>query len=157
MQKIICLLLTGLLITQFSVADEASDARKTVEFFEKLYKTKIKNVAPLKTYDDPDKFYSAIAKQLGIPKKALDAVEKKYGWKQNDKYFLTTIVKGGWDADNWGVMVTKFPAAMKNAKTKEEKMKLLKEMEMKMVVIGYNEEIHFPGEEKAKPPKKKDK
>lgn len=123
---------------------DASSDRKKVEFFEKLYKMKIEGVKPLEEYDDPDSFYAAIAKQVGIPKKAFDAVEKKYGWKQNDEFFLSAMVKGGWDGDYWGVMVTKFPTALKEAKSKEEKMKLLEGMEMKMVVIGYDGAVSFP-------------
>ena len=131
-------------VEQGAAADEAGPDRKKVEFFEKLYKMKIEGVKPLEEYDDPDSFYSAIAKQVGIPKKAFDAVEKKYGWKQNDKFFLSAMVKGGWDGDDWGVMVTKFPAALKEAKSKKEKMKLLEGMEMKMVVIGYDGAVSFP-------------
>jgi len=148
MKRILPLFL-GLLFTQFSVADEAESARKKVEFFEKLYKVKIEGVKPLEEYDDPDAFYAAIAKQVGIPKKAIDAVEKKYGWKQNNEFFLSAMVKGGWNGDHWDVMVTKFPAALKEAKSKEEKMKLLEGMEMKMVVIGYDGTVSFPEELKA--------
>lgn len=144
--KIILLLSLGLLFAQFSLADEAASDRKKVEFFEKLYKMKIEGVKPLEEYDDPDSFYAAIAKQVGIPKKAFDAVEKSMGWKQNDEFFLSAMVKGGWDGDYWGVMVTKFPAALKEAKSKEEKMKLLEGMEMKMVVIGYDGAVSFPEE-----------
>jgi len=47
-------------------------------------------------------------------------------------------------------MVTKFPTGLKTAKSKEEKMKLLKKMEMKMVVIGYDGKISFPEKKKRK-------
>jgi hypothetical protein len=147
--KRILLLFLGLLFTQFSVAEESGSDPKRVEFFEKLYKVKIEGVKPLEEYDDPDAFYAAIAKQVGIPKKAFDAVEKKYGWKQNDEFFLTAMVKGGWDGNYWGVMVTKIPAALKKAKSKEEKMKLLEGMEMKMVLIGFDGAVSFPKEPDA--------
>ena len=64
------------------------------------------------------------------------------------RFILSAMVKGGWDADYWGVMVTKFPAALKTAKTNEEKMKLLEGMEMKMIVIGYDGTVSFPEEDK---------
>ena len=143
MKRILFLFLC-LLIMPFSMADEAASDRKKVEFFEKLYKVKIEGVKPLEEYDDPDSFYAAIAKQVGIPKKAFDAVEKKFGWKQSKDFFLSAMVKGGWDGDHWDVMVTKFPAALKEAQSKEEKMKLLEGMEMKMVVIGYDGTVSFP-------------
>lgn len=143
MKQILFLFLV-LLLTPFCPADEAEAERKKVEFFEKLYKVKIEGVKPLEEYGDPDAFYAAIATQVGIPKKAFDAVEAKYGWKQNKEFFLSAMVKGGWNGDHWDVIVTKFPAALKEAKSKEEKMKLMKGMEMKMVVIGYDGAVSFP-------------
>ena len=130
-------------------ANEAASDRKKVEFFEKLYNVKIERVKPLEEYDDPDSFYAAIAEQVGIPKVAFEAVEKKYGWKQNKEFFLSAMVKGGSDGDYWGVMVTKFPAALNEVKSKEEAKKLLKGMEMKMVVIGYDGAVSFLEEPKA--------
>ena len=64
----------------------------------------------------------------------------------------------GGNNNAWGVMVTKVPTAIKNlqgkiknAKTAEEKKKfiservdLLREMEMRMVVVGYDGKISFP-------------
>jgi len=150
MKKLLFSLFAGFLLAQFSHGNEAASDRKKVEFFEKLYKIEIVGVKPLEEYDDPDKFYSAIAKQVEIPKMAFDAVEKKFGWKQNDKYFHYAIVKGGWDADDLGVMVTRFPTALKTAKTKEEKMKLLKGMQMKIVAIGYDGTVTFPEKPKKR-------
>ena len=110
--------------------------------------TKIKEVKPFDEYQDPDTFYSEIAKQVGIPEIVYEAVEKELGWKNDDENFLMLMIKGGWNSDHWGVMVTKVPSALnalngniEDAKTKEEKKKfiserieLLKEMEMKLVV-----------------------
>ena len=151
MKKLMISICTALFLPQLAYADDAVAERKKVEFFEKLYKTKIVGVKLLEGYPDPDQFYSAIAKQVGIPEIALDAVEKKFGWKQNEKYFLYAMVKGGWGADNWGVMVTRFPTGLKTAQSKEETMKLLKGMEMRMVVIGYNGKVTFPKEKKEEP------
>jgi len=133
---------------QSFAAPPAEDPRK-VEFFEKLYGVDIKGVKRLEEYGDPDTFYSEIAKQVGIPELAYAAVNKKYGWdKDDDEYFLAAMVKGGWDSPDWGVMVSRVPAAIKTAPTKEERIKLLKQMELKMVVIGYDGTVSFP-EEKA--------
>ena len=151
MKKLIISICTSLFLAQFSYADEAASDRTKVEFFEKLYKTRIEGVKPLEEYPDPDQFYSAIARQVGIPKKAFDAVEKRFGWKQNDEFFLAAMVKGGGAADDWGVMVTKFPTGLKTAKSIEEKKKLLKAMEMKFVVIHYDGTISFPKEKKEEP------
>ncbi len=148
MKNILLSLFALLLLFSFSFGKE-DDCTK-VEFFEKLYKTKIVGVKLLEEYPDPDQFYSAIAKQVGIPKIALDAVDNQFGWKQDDENFLAVIVKGGGNSDDWGVMVTKFPTGLKTAKSKEEKMKLLKKMEMKMVVIGYDGKISFPEKKKRK-------
>lgn len=129
-----------------------------MEFFEKLYDTKIKGVKPIEEYQDPDTFYSEIAKQVGIPEIVYEAVEKKFGWKNDDKNFLTLMIKGGGDSDDWGVMVTRIPNSIKGFKeeiisTKSEAEKkeirskmldVLKGMEMKMVVVGYDGKVSFP-------------
>ena len=146
----------------FSESLKPSEDRKKVEFFEKLYDTKIKGIKPFGEYDDPDTFYSEIAKQVGIPEIVYEAVEKELGWKNDEENFLALMIKGGWDSDYWGVMVTKIPSAMKkfkgnikNAKSEEEKKKfiserieLLKKMEMQMVVVGYDGKISFPKKKK---------
>lgn len=142
--RILLLLFLGFASTQLAVFGEPTSDRKKIEFFENLYKVKLEGVKPLEAYHDPDAFYSAIAKQVGIPKKAFGAVEEKFGWKQNEEFFLSAMVKGGSDGDYWGVMVTRFPVALKEAKTMEEKMMFLERMEMKMVVIGYDGAVSFP-------------
>ena len=163
--KIILLLLPAIFLFPllgFSESLKPSEDRKKVEFFEKLYDTKIKGIKPFGEYDDPDTFYSEIAKQVGIPEIVYEAVENKLGWKNDDENFLALMIKGGWDSDHWGVMVTKIPSSMKklkgsikNAKSEEEKKKfiserieLLKKMEMQMVVVGYDGKISFPKKKK---------
>jgi hypothetical protein len=146
----------------FSESLKPAEDRRKVEFFEKLYGSKIKGVKPFGEYDDPDTFYSEIAKQVGIPEMVYEAVEKELSWKNDEENFLALMIKGGWDSDYWGVMVTKIPSAMKklkgnikNAKSEEEKkkfiserIKLLKKMEMQMVIVGYDGKISFPKKKK---------
>ena len=163
--KIILLLLPAIFLFPllgFSESLKPSEDRKKVEFFEKLYDTKIKGIKPLGEYDDPDTFYSEIAKQVGIPEIVYEAVENKLGWKNDEENFLMLMIKGGGDNDAWGVLVTKVPSALnalngniEDAKTKEEKKKfiseridLLKKMEMQMVVVGYDGKISFPRKKK---------
>jgi hypothetical protein len=118
--------------------------RQTVAFFETLYGVEIKGVKSLEGYDDPDAFYAAIASQVGIPEQAFKAVEKRFGWTQDEKVFLNAIVKGGGTSPEWGVMVAKLPRALTKAKTVEERQALLMSMEIKMVVIGYDGKVSFP-------------
>lgn len=154
---LLALSLSSLLAT---AADNAGDTPKPdddptkVAFFEKLYGIEIEGVKPLEEYDDPDTFYSAIASQVGIPELAFEALEKEFGWKQSDDYFYAAVVKGTWSEPNWGVMVSRFPKALKNAKTVEERRALIKKMQLKFVVIDYDGNVSFPEEEKKK---KKDK
>ena len=155
MKRIILLMFVGHLLVQFTQAEGPASDRTKVEFFEKLYKTKLVDVKPLEEYDDPDKFYSAIAKQVGIPKMAFDAVKKEFGWKQDKKFFLQAMVKGSGVGDEWGVMVVRAPIAITKAKTPEERKELLKEMGMKFVVIKYDGTISFPKEKKKDPAKKR--
>jgi len=145
----------------FSESLNPSEDRRKVEFFEKLYDTKIKGVKPIEEYQDPDTFYSEIAKQVGIPEVVYEAVEKKFGWKNDDKNFLALMIKGGGNSDDWGVMVTRIPNSIKGFKeeiisTKSEAEKkeirskmldVLKDMEMKMVVVGYDGKVSFPKKE----------
>ena len=142
----------------FSESLKPSEDRRKVEFFEKLYGTKITGIKPLGEYDDPDTFYSEIAKQVGIPGIVYEAVEKKFSWKNDDKNFLALMIKGGGNSDDWGVMVTRIPNSIKGFKeeiisTKSEAEKkeirskmlhVLKDMEMKMVVVGYDGKVSFP-------------
>lgn len=129
----------------FSESLKPAEDRRKVEFFEKLYGTKIMGVKPIDEYQDPDTFYSEIAKRVGIPEIVYKAVEEKYGWKKEGKdYFLALMIKGGGRSDDWGVMVTRFPSALKESRGKEETKRLLKDMEMKMVVVGYDGKVSFP-------------
>ena len=93
----------------FSESLKPAEDRRKVEFFEKLYGTKITGIKPYGEYDDPDTFYSEIAKQVGIPEIVYEAVEKKFGWKNDDENFLMLMIKGGGNNDAWGVMVTRIP------------------------------------------------
>ena len=81
---------------------EEEPKRGTVQFYEKLYKTKINGVKPIGEYSDPDQFFTAIARQVGIPKLAFEAVEKKFGWKASEDVFLNAVVKGSSVQDEWG-------------------------------------------------------
>ena len=142
----------------FSEPLKPSENRRKVEFFEKLYGKKIMGIKSIEEYKDPDTFYSEIAKQVGIPEIVYEAVEKKFGWKNDDKSFLALMIKGGGNSDDWGVMVTRVPNSIKGfkeeimstrseAEKKEIKTKMLdmlKDMEMKMVVIGYDGKVSFP-------------
>ena len=114
MKSIIFPLYALLWLCAFSFGNE--DDRTKVEFFEKLYKTKITGVKLLEEYPDPDQFYSAIAKQVGIPQIVCKAVEEKFGWKNDGKSFLSLMIKGGGNSDDWGVKVTKIPSSMKKLK-----------------------------------------
>jgi dsRNA-specific ribonuclease len=142
----------------FSESLKPAEDRRKVEFFEKLYGSKIKGVKPIDEYQDPDTFYSEIAKQVGIPEIVYEAVEKKFGWKNDEENFLALMIKGGGNSDDWGVMVTRIPNSIKGFKeeimsTKSEAEKkeirtkmldVLKDMEMRIVVVGYNGKISFP-------------
>ena len=100
----------------FSESLKPAEDRRKVEFFEKLYGSKIKGVKPIDEYQDPDTFYSEIAKQVGIPEIVYEAVEKKFGWKNDEENFLTLMIKGGGNSDDWGVMVTRIPNSIKGFK-----------------------------------------
>ena len=66
---------------------EEEPKRGTVQFYEILYKTKINGVKPIGEYSDPDQFFAAIARQVGIPKLAFEAVEKNLDGKPQKMFF----------------------------------------------------------------------
>ena len=132
-----------LLSTTF--ADRLDQDSTKVEFFERIYKMDIQGVKPYEEHQDPDSFYSDIAKKVGVPQAAHNAVEKKFGWKQDDKrFFYATMIKGGGVSPDWGVMVTRVPVALQKARSIEERKALLQLMEIKFVVISYDGDISFP-------------
>ena len=135
---------------------EEEPKRGTVQFYEKLYKTKINGVKPIGEYSDPDQFFTAIARQVGIPKLAFEAVEKKFGWKASEDVFLNAVVKGSSVQDDWGVMVFRFnkKSIEKMQKDRAAGKPISKEkmgMEMKFVTIDYEGKTSFPEEKKKKP------
>jgi hypothetical protein len=77
-----------------------------VAFFEKTYGKKIEGVKPIGEYDDPDTYYSEIAKQLGIPKIAFDAAAKQFAWAEGDGKESKAVVKR--IPGQWQVMIMRF-------------------------------------------------
>ncbi|MDB4720256.1 hypothetical protein OAF65_00940 [Verrucomicrobiales bacterium] len=144
--------------------DEKEPERGTVQFFEKIYKTKIEGVKPIQEYSDPDQFYTAIARQVGIPQLAFKAVEEKFGWKQSEEFHLNAMIKGSSIEDDWGVMVVRFSkkVAEQIRNDKAAGKPISKEiaksaMEMKFVVIDYDGKISFPEEKKKNSKEEKSK
>jgi hypothetical protein len=110
-----------------------------VAFFEKKYQKKITGVKPKNEYSDPDQFYSAIGKQLGIPEIAWKAAAEKYGWKKDDDKYTFTMLKGGPVAGaaqgTWDVM---FIRSTINPETKKPDPASIEEV---MVQIDYDGKI----------------
>jgi len=113
-----------------------------VSFFEKKYKRKIVGVRPINEYSDPDEFYSAIAKQLGIADIARQAAFAKYGWSEDDGKFTKVMLKGGPTAGGaqgrWDVMF--FRAEL----DPETKKPIPASIETRMVQVDYDGHITFP-------------
>ena len=113
-----------------------------VAFFEKKYQKKITGVKSKDEYSDPDQFYSAIGKQLGIPEIAWQAAAEKFGWKKDDGRQTFTILKGGPTAGgrqgSWDVL---FIRSMINPETKRPDPASVEQV---MVQIDYDGNITFP-------------
>jgi hypothetical protein len=120
----------------------AVPAEEDVAFFEKKYQKKITGVKPKNEYSDPDQFYSAIGKQLGIPEIAWKAAAEKSGWKKDDGKHTFTMLKGGTTAGGgqgtWDVL---FIRSTINPETKKPDPAT---MEQVMVQIDYDGNITFP-------------
>ena len=117
-------------------------AEEDVAFFEKKYQKKITGVKPKNEYSDPDQFYSAIGKQLGIPEIAWKAAAEKFGWKKDDGKQTFTMLKGGPTAEGgqgtWDVMFIRYTV---NPETKKPDPAT---MEQVMVQLDYDGNIKFP-------------
>jgi hypothetical protein len=121
--------------------DDATKApvEEDVAFFEKKYGRKITGVKPKSEYDDPDKFYSVIGEQLGIPEIAWKAAAEKYGWKKDDGKLTFTILKGGpKSAGGQGTWDFMFIRSAVNPETKKPDPAT---MEQVMVQIDYDGKI----------------
>ena len=142
--------------SMYAAAEEALAARKLMDqhkaqlaaeeedvaFFEKKYRRKITGVKPKNEYSDPDQFYSAIGKQLGIPEVAWKAAAEKYGWKPDDDKHTFTMLKGGPAAGGgqgtWDVM---FIRSKINPETQQPDPATLEQV---MVQVDYDGNITFP-------------
>ncbi|MBL8891443.1 MAG: hypothetical protein JNL67_15800 [Planctomycetaceae bacterium] len=120
----------------------AMRVEEDLAFFEKKYKMKITGVKPKGEYSDPDHFYSAIAKELGIPEIAWQAASEKFGWRKDDGRHTFTMLKGGPTAEGgegtWDVM---FIRSTINAETKKPDPATIEQV---MVQIDYDGNITFP-------------
>lgn len=121
---------------------------------------------PIGEYSDPNQFFAAIARQVGIPKLAFEAVEKKFGWKASEDVFLNTVVKCSSVQDEWGGMVFRFNKKSIEQMQKDmaagesisrEEMKKKMGMEMKFVTIDCEGKVFLSEEKKKKPLGDKDK
>jgi len=155
-----------LLILQISFSlvtgEEKEPRTRDVQFYGKHYNVQIKGVKPIEEYSDPDQYFTAIARQVGIPQLAFKAVEEKFGWKQSEEFHLNAMVKGSSIEDDWGVMVVRFSKKVAEQIRKDKAAGKLtsKEiaknaMEMKFVVIDYDGNISFPQEKKNSPKEEK--
>lgn len=79
-----------------------------IEFFENKYGVKLPGVKPKDEYGDPDAYYTAIARLLGIPQLASKAAAGKFGWKEDDKKIEKAIVRRGSKSDHWEIMIFRF-------------------------------------------------
>ena len=124
------------------VAQPAPREEEDVAFFEKKYQKKITGVKPKGEYPDPDQFYSAIGKQLGIPEIAWNAAAAKFGWKKDDGKQIFTMLKGGPVAGaaqgSWDVLF------IRSAINPETKKPDPASMEQVMVQLDYDGNVTFP-------------
>jgi hypothetical protein len=111
-------------------------------FFEKRYDRKFTDVKPKNEYPDPDQFYSAIAKELGISEIAWKAAAEKFGWKKEDGRNTFAMLKGGPTSDGgegtWDVL---FIRSKINPLTKRPDPASVEQV---MVQIDYDGKVSFP-------------
>jgi hypothetical protein len=74
-----------------------------LSYFEEKYQTKLDGIAPKSDHKDLDRYYTEIAKRLGIPAIAFAAVSEKYGWKKEDGTVTGAIIRRS--ENTWRVLV----------------------------------------------------
>jgi hypothetical protein len=128
---------------QPSAPAPSAAATEDVAFFEKKYATKIEGVKPIGDYDDPDEFYSAIARRLGIPKLAQAAAAKEFGWAAGDGQMSRAVVKRA--PGQWQVMLVRFPKKLADGKPDMNNFKT------HMVTLDDDGKASFPPEPGQEP------
>jgi beta-lactamase regulating signal transducer with metallopeptidase domain len=120
----------------------AEREEEDLAFFEKRYDRKFTDVKPKSEYPDPDQFYSAIAKELGISEIAWKAAAEKFGWKKEEGRNTFAMLKGGPTSDGgegtWDVL---FIRSKINPETKRPDRSTIEQV---MVQIDYDGNISFP-------------
>jgi len=123
-------------------AAPAEQVEEDVAFFEKRYNTKITGVKPKSEYADPDEFYSAIAKELGISDIAWQAAAERYGWKKDDGRNTFAMLKGGPTSEGgegmWDVL---FIRSTINPVTQKPEPGTIEQV---MVQVDYDGRVTFP-------------
>jgi hypothetical protein len=118
-------------------------ATEDVAFFEKKYATKIVGVKPIGEYDDPDTFYTEIARRLGIQKLAQAAAAKEFGWAADDGQLSRAVVKRA--PGQWQVMIVRFPKKAEDGKPD------IKSFKTHMVTLDDDGKASFPPEPGQEP------
>lgn len=117
-----------LLVLCFAGLLSGAAGHEDVAFFERIHQTKIEGVSPIDSYPDPDQFYTAIAKQLDIPRIAFEATAKELDWKEDGEKVSQAMVKRP-EGGPWQVMVFRFSI------DKELKKADVQTLEMAMVEV----------------------
>lgn len=118
----------------------ASTRGEDLEYFEKKYGTELSGIKPIEAYSDPDAYYTAIARQLGIFDLALKAASQKYGWKKGGGKVQSaklTRAEGG----PWELMVVQVEV---NPETKRPDASTMHTLEIRYVFIDDDGMVTFP-------------
>jgi len=87
----------------YTVAFPLIGISQELAFFEEKYQTKLNGISPKSEHEDIDRYYTEIAKRLGIPTIAFNAISEKYGWKKEDGKITGGIIRRS--GDKWIVLV----------------------------------------------------
>ncbi|GHB93775.1 hypothetical protein [Cerasicoccus arenae] len=109
-----------LLLAFISVLPLVSSGLEELEYFQEKHDKSFEGINPLDTYKDPDQFYTAIAKNLGVHTIAFDAVRNEYGWEKKENEIFQAIVRRS--TGLWVIMVYRLEFSPETKKTKMESM-----------------------------------
>ncbi len=114
------------------------NATEDLFFFRQRYNMDFLEVKPISDYDDPDQFYSAVAKELNILGKVYEVLLVRYQWSKEDgSHIKRAIIRRANGC--WLVLVYRFQLNLDTKKVNK------KTMEQRWVAINDNREAVYFG------------
>jgi hypothetical protein len=91
-----------LYLSAWALFSAATVRSQEANYFERIYRVDLSDLSPKSEYQDIDAYYTIIARRVGIPKLAREALVERYGWKTEPNKFSGSIIRRS--SDRWTIM-----------------------------------------------------